>query len=78
MRRTWLKGLLDVTKRYVIAAAAAHNLSRIMRMLFGTGKPRGLLGYRGRSAAEFTPSNTHPTRGSADSETGSRRPPTTL
>lgn len=60
MRRTWLKGLIDVTKRYVIAAAA-HNLGRIMRTLFGAGKPRGLPGYRGRSAAEFTPSDTHPT-----------------
>ena len=30
MRRSWLRGLVDVTKRYVIAAAA-HNLGRILR-----------------------------------------------
>jgi transposase len=41
MRRSWLRGLEDVTKRYVIAAAA-HNLGRIMRKLFGIGKPRAL------------------------------------
>jgi transposase len=41
MRRSWLRGLVDVTKRYVIAAAA-HNLGRILRRLFGVGKPRRL------------------------------------
>jgi hypothetical protein len=30
-----------VTKRYRLAAAA-HNLARIMRLLFGIGKPRVL------------------------------------
>jgi transposase len=40
-RRSWLRGLEDVTKRYRIAAAA-HNLARIMRLLFGIGKPRTL------------------------------------
>jgi hypothetical protein len=39
--RSWLRGLEDVTKRYRIAAAA-HNLGRIMRLLFGIGKPRAL------------------------------------
>jgi transposase len=38
-RRSWLRGLEDVTKRYRLAAAA-HNLGRIMRLLFGIGKPR--------------------------------------
>jgi hypothetical protein len=33
--------LAEVTKRYRIAAAA-HNLERIMRLLFGIGKPRVL------------------------------------
>jgi hypothetical protein len=42
-RRTWLTGLEDVTKRYRLAAAA-HNLGRIMRLLFGVGKPRRLQG----------------------------------
>ncbi len=40
-RRSWLRGLTEVTKRYRIAAAA-HNLARIMRLLFGIGKPRVL------------------------------------
>jgi len=43
MRRSWLKGLVDVTKRYLIAVAA-HNLGRILRKLFGIGKPRALQG----------------------------------
>ena len=40
-RRCWLRGLIDVTKRYVIMAAA-RNLGLIMRKLFGMGTPRGL------------------------------------
>ncbi len=43
MRRTWLRGLIDVTKRYLIATAA-HNLGRMLRTLFGVGKPRTLQG----------------------------------
>lgn len=43
MRRSWLTGTIDVTKRYVIAAAA-HNLGRILRKLFGIGKPKALQG----------------------------------
>jgi transposase len=39
MRRTWLRGVVDVTKRYLIATAA-HNLGRVLRTLFGVGKPR--------------------------------------
>jgi hypothetical protein len=46
MRRTWLRGLVDVSKRYLIATAA-HNLGRILRTLFGTGKPRALQGRSG-------------------------------
>jgi len=44
-RRSWLRGEADVSKRYVIAAAG-RNLSRIMRKLYGNGKPRGLQGLR--------------------------------
>ncbi len=36
MRRSWLRGLAEVTKRYVLAVAA-HNLGRILRKLFGIG-----------------------------------------
>jgi hypothetical protein len=49
MRRSWLRGLAEVTKRYLMAAAA-HNLGRIMRRLFGVGKPRTLQGLRALAA----------------------------
>jgi len=49
MRRTWLRKLLNVSKRYLIAAAA-HNLGRILRKLFGIGKPRALQGEGGFAA----------------------------
>jgi transposase len=42
-RRTGLRGLLNVTKRYVVQVAA-HNLGLLMRKLFGVGKPRVLQG----------------------------------
>jgi hypothetical protein len=45
MRRSRLRGLVDVTKRYLIAAAA-HNLGRILFKLFGIAKPRSLQGGR--------------------------------
>jgi transposase len=48
-RRCWLRGLADVTKRYLIAVAA-HNLGRVLRKLFGIGKPRGLQGGLGLTA----------------------------
>ncbi len=48
-RRSWLRGLVDVTKRYRIAVAA-HNLGRILRALYGIGKPRSLQGNSGLAA----------------------------
>lgn len=42
-RRTWLRGIDKVRKRYLLAAAA-HNLGCLMRELFGKGTPRGLQG----------------------------------
>ncbi len=42
-RRSWLRGVENVSKRYLIAVAA-HNLGRILRMLFGVGKPKALQG----------------------------------
>jgi transposase len=45
-RRTHLRGLANVTKRYLIAAAA-HNLGRLLRRLTGTGKPRARKGATG-------------------------------
>lgn len=40
-RRTWLRGLEKVTKRYLMQVAA-RNLGLILRHLFGMGKPRTL------------------------------------
>jgi len=40
-RRTWLRGVEDIKKRYVIHAAA-RNLGTIMRKMFGVGTPRAL------------------------------------
>lgn len=49
-RRTWLRGIAKVRKRYLIAAVA-HNLGRLMRALFGIGTPRGLQGAAGALSA---------------------------
>jgi transposase len=49
MRRTWLHKLVNVRKRYLIAAAA-HNLGRILWKLLGVGKPRALQGEGGEAA----------------------------
>ena len=42
-RRSWLRGLIDVSKRYLIQVAA-RNLGLLMRKLFGIGTPRSLQG----------------------------------
>jgi transposase len=42
-RRTWLRGLENVRKRYAIQVAD-RNLGLLMRKLFGVGKPRALQG----------------------------------
>ena len=44
-RRTWLTGIENVRKRYLISAAA-HNLGVLMRSLFQMGTPRGLQQFR--------------------------------
>jgi hypothetical protein len=49
MRRSWLKGVAKLAKRYLIAVAA-HNLGRILRKLFGVGKPKALQGATGLAA----------------------------
>jgi transposase len=48
-RRSHLRGLVNVTKRYLLAAAA-HNLGRILRKLTGIGKPKTLQGACGEPA----------------------------
>jgi transposase len=45
-RRTWLRGMEKVQKRYLLAAAA-HNIGALMRKLFQMGTPRGLQEYLG-------------------------------
>jgi transposase len=47
-RRTWLRGIESVRKRYAVQVAA-HNLGLLMRKLFGIGKPRTLQGGGGSS-----------------------------
>lgn len=42
-RRSWLRGLADVTKRYLMCVAG-KNLGVIMRSLFGLGTPKTLQG----------------------------------
>jgi IS5 family transposase len=51
-RRSWLRGPAEVTKRYLIAVAA-HNLGRVLRKLFGIGKPRSLQGGFGLVAPVY-------------------------
>lgn len=52
-RRSWLRGLENVTKRYVVQVAA-HNLGLLMRKLFGVGKPRRLQGGGGSCVGLFS------------------------
>lgn len=52
MRRSWLKGVAKVAKRYLIAAAA-HNLGRILFKLLGIGKPKALQGEGGLRALMY-------------------------
>ncbi len=42
-RRSWLRGTVNIAKRYVVHAAA-RTLGVIMRALFGVGSPRSLQG----------------------------------
>ena len=44
-RRSWLRGLKKINKRYSVTVAA-HNLGLIMRSLFGSGKPREFAALR--------------------------------
>ena len=44
-RRSWLRGLVEVGKRYLMQVAG-HNLGVIMRRVFGKGTPRSLQGLR--------------------------------
>jgi transposase len=50
-RRTWIRGLIEVGKRYA-AHVAAMNLGTILRRLIGVGSPRGLAALQ-RAFADF-------------------------
>jgi transposase len=52
MRRVYLRGRLNILKRYLVHVAA-FNLSLVMRKLFGVGTPRGLQGRLAALAAFF-------------------------
>jgi transposase len=39
-RRSWIRGIIEVSKRYLMQVAA-HNLGIILRKLLGVGTPRG-------------------------------------
>jgi transposase len=39
-RRSWIRGIVEVSKRYLMQVAA-HNLGIILRKIFGVGTPRG-------------------------------------
>ncbi len=52
MRRSWVKGVAKLAKRYLIVVAA-HNLGRILRKLFGVGKPKALQGEGGLAALAY-------------------------
>jgi transposase len=45
-RRSWLRGVVEISKRYLMQVAA-HNLGIVMRRLFGIGTPRSLQGLEG-------------------------------
>ena len=45
-RRTWIRGIAEVGKRYLVNAMA-HNLGVILRKLIGSGKPREWAAVRG-------------------------------
>jgi transposase len=45
-RRSWLRGVERVSKRYLMQVAA-HNLGIVMRRVFGVGTPRSLQGAGG-------------------------------
>ena len=49
-RRTWLRGIDKVRKRYLVSAMA-RNLGLLMRSLFGVGTARGLQGQGGLADA---------------------------
>lgn len=52
-RRTWIRGLEEVAKRYLVQVAG-HNLGVLLRAIFGVGTPRALQGKAAELAAALT------------------------
>jgi transposase len=71
-RRTWLRGLTNVAKRYWLQAAG-HNLGALMRALYGVGTPRSLQGSLAALYAFLYSLCTHLVR--MQTQTGCFRPP---
>jgi transposase len=55
-RRTWLRGVANVSKNHLMKATA-HNLGLIMLALFGVGTPRALQGVKALISALFKASH---------------------
>lgn len=51
-RRSWIRGVVEIGKRYLMQVAA-HNLGIILRKVFGVGTPRGLQGTSGTLRCRF-------------------------
>jgi transposase len=49
-RRTWIRGMVEVSKRYLVHVMA-HNLGVILRKLLGVGKPKEWAALWGSSSA---------------------------
>lgn len=56
-RRSWIRGIVEVGKRYQMQVAA-HNLEVILRKLFGVGTPRGWGPLRTRCGTSLAPSDS--------------------
>jgi transposase len=52
-RRSWLRGVAKIAKRYLMQVAA-HNLGLVMRRVFGIGTPRSLQGVDGEAGIILT------------------------
>lgn len=58
-RRSWIRGIVEVSKRYLIQVAG-HNLGIVMRKLFGIGTPRSLqVSWACFLSADFLPTGLH-------------------
>ena len=58
MRRTWLRGSLNVHKRYLIHVAG-FNLGLLMRALFGAGAPKQASDARNALLFAYPTDETH-------------------